>query len=49
MGTVKLVCLTAKTVQSTSLPLQCVHHVEGSNCLAARMLCVGDCISDHVF
>ena len=43
-----LVRLTAKAVQSTSLPLQCVHNVEGSDCLAAGVLGVSDCIPDNV-
>ena len=40
--------LTAETVQSTSLPLQCVHHVEGSDCLATSVLGVSNSIPDHV-
>ena len=41
--------LTAETVQGTALPLQCVHHIESSDCLAASVLCVSDCIPDYVF
>ena len=40
--------LTAEAVQGTSLPLQGVHDIKGSDCLAACVLCVGDCISDNV-
>ena len=41
--------LTAETVQGTALSLQCVHYIESSDCLAAGVLCVRDCIPDHVF
>ena len=39
---------TAETIQGTALPLQCVHHIESSDGLAASVLCVSDCIPDHV-
>ena len=44
----KLGCLASEAVQSTSLPLQSVHHIEGCDSLATSVLCVGDGIPDHV-
>ena len=44
----KLKCLTAKAVQGTSLPLQCVYNVKGGDCFAASVLCVCDCIPDNI-
>ncbi len=40
--------LTAEPVQGTSLSLECIHHIEGSDGLAACVFCVGDCIPDHI-
>ena len=40
--------LTAKAVQSPSLPLQGVYDVKGGDCFAACVLCVGDCIPDDI-
>jgi len=40
--------LTAETIQGTALPFQCVHHIESSDGLAASVLCVSDCVPDHV-
>ena len=44
-----LVCLTAKTVQGTSLPLQSIHHIKGSDSFASCVLCVSDSIPDDIF
>ena len=44
----KAECLTAKAVQGTSLPLQSIHNIKGSDCLAACVLSVGDSISDDI-
>lgn len=40
--------LTSKSVESTSLTLQSIDYVHGSDCLPLGMLCVGDCITDDV-
>lgn len=45
----KVAKLTAKAVKSASLSLQSVDNIEGSDCLATGVLCVCDCISNHVF
>ena len=44
----KLDSLASESVQSASLPLQGVHHIEGGDCLATSVLCVGDGIPDDV-
>ena len=41
-------CLTSESVQSTSLPLQGVDHVHGSDSLPLGVLGVGDGVSDDV-
>ena len=41
-------CLTSESVQSTSLPLQGVDHVHGSDSLPLGVLGVGDSVPDHV-
>ena len=40
--------LAAEAVQGASLPLQGIHHIEGCDCLAACVLCVGDGVSDDI-
>ena len=40
--------LTSKSVQGTSLALECVHHVHGSDCLPLSMLGVCNGITDDV-
>ena len=40
--------LAAKSVQSSTLSLQRIDHIHGSDCLSLGMLCVGDCISDDI-
>ena len=40
--------LPAKTIERTSLSLQSIDNVHGSNGLPFRMLCVCDCITDDV-
>ena len=40
--------LTAKTVQSTSLAFQSVHHIHGRHSLAFGVLGVGHSITDHI-
>ena len=41
-------CLTAETVQGTSLTLQGVDNVHGSDCLSLGMFGVGNSVTDHV-
>ena len=41
-------CLTAKSVQSTSLSLEGVDNVHGSDGLSLGVLSVGDCITDDI-
>lgn len=41
--------LTAKTVQSSALSLECVDDVHGGDRLALGMLGVGNRVADHVF
>ena len=41
-------CLTSESVQSTSLPLQGVDHVHGSDSLPLGVLGVGDSVPDHI-
>ena len=40
--------LTAEAVQGAALALQCVHHVQSSYGFPARVLGVGDCVSDDI-
>merc|ERR1719300_1377506 len=40
--------LTAESVEGTSLPLQCVDHIHGSDSLPLGMLSVGDSIPDDI-
>ena len=40
--------LTAKSVQSTSLAFECVHHIHGGHSLALGVLGVGHSITDHI-
>ena len=40
--------LSAKAVQSPSLPLEGIHHVHGSDSLPLGMFSVGDRIPDHI-
>jgi len=40
--------LTTETVQSLSLPLECVDDIHRCHCLASRMLSVGDGITNDV-
>ncbi|KAL4571300.1 hypothetical protein LXL04_018058 [Taraxacum kok-saghyz] len=44
-----LLILPSKTVESTALSLQCIHHVHSSNSFPASMLSVGYCITNNVF
>ena len=43
-----LLRLAAEAVQGAALPLQCVHHVHGSDSLPLGMLAVGNCITDDI-
>ena len=40
--------LASKAVQGPALTLQCIHDIEGSDCLAAAVLGVGDSVTDDV-
>ncbi len=40
--------LTTETVESASLPLQGINDIHGCDGLSASMLCVSDCISNHI-
>jgi len=41
-------CLTSETVQSAALSLERMHHIQSSDRLAAGMLSIGYCVTDHV-
>ena len=45
---IMLLHLAAKSIQSSSLSLQCIHDVHGCNRLSLSMLRVSDCVSDHI-
>ena len=47
-GRVRHGSLTTEAIQGAALPLQCVYNIEGSDGLAARVLSVGDSISDDI-
>merc|ERR1740131_110935 len=40
--------LTSKSIQSTSLPLESIHNIHGSDSLPLGVFSVGDSVSDHV-
>ena len=40
--------LTAETVEGASLPLESINNVHGSDGPSLGVLCVGDCVTDHV-
>ena len=40
--------LSSETIKSAALSFQGVHDVEGSDCLSACVLSVGDSVTDHV-
>ena len=41
-------CLTSEAVKSAALSFEGVHDVEGGHCLSARVLSVGDGVSDDI-
>ena len=44
----KVISLTAKSVEGTSLPLESIDNVHGRHGPSLGVLCVGDCVTDHV-
>ena len=40
--------LTAESVEGTSLPLESIDNVHGRHGPSLGVLCVGDCVTDHV-
>ena len=40
--------LTAETIEGASLPLESIDNVHGSDGPSLGVLCVGDCVTDHV-
>ena len=41
-------CLTAESVEGASLPLESIDNVHGRHGPSLGVLCVGDCVTDHV-
>ena len=41
-------CLTAESVKGASLPLESIDNVHGCHSPSLGVLCVGDCVTDHV-
>ena len=41
--------LSAETVKSAALSLECVDDIERCDCLALGVLCVGDCVTNDAF